>query len=336
MEGTPRVGARGKARAGTIAGIAHGGEPASVGWRFALVAAGVLAGLLTGEILFRTAIPSRDLSATTLWRDQCWRTDASGFREQPTTNSSMAPTRVLVLGDSFAAGLGICNPRDAFPWLLADQLERTAPGAFRVSVAARPGLDTRDELDILRRLPQPPHVLVLSYFGNDIDSAVREAGIPDPPQVVMYAGLSPPARAVVTTSRLANYAYWSFSRVDYAPILHHYREVWSRGDIVRAHLRELDDFLLPGVTLIVVVFPYLPDPGVSNYAQVVAEHMRARGADVISVDELSADLPISARVVGPNDVHASAEVHQRVGLVLAQKIRTLALKSPPAGAEPPR
>ena len=307
-----------------------------MGWRLVLVAAGVLAGLIAGEILFRTAIPSRDLSATALWRDQCWRTDASGFREQPGINSSTAPTRILVLGDSFAAGLGICNPKDAFPWLLADLLEQAAPGAFRVSVAARPGLDTRDELDILRKLPQPPHVVVLSYFGNDIDAAVKVAGIPDPPQVVMYAGLSRPARAVVTTSRLANYAYWSLSRVDYEPILRHYREVWSRQDIVQSHLRELDDFVRTGIPLIVVVFPYLPDPGFLNYAQVVTEHMRARGADVISVEELVAGLPIPARVVGPNDVHASAEVHHRIGLVLAQKIRALDLRSPPAGAAPPR
>lgn len=303
----------------------RGGAASLTGWRSALclVAAGLVAGVLMGEAVFRLAVPTRDLSAVALWRDHCWRTDASGYREQPRTNWGVNSTRILVLGDSFAAGLGICDPRDAFPWQLAERLERRAPGAFRVTVAAKPGLDTRDELEILRRLPQSPHVLVVAYFGNDIDSAARDAGLPDPPQVVMYAGLAWPARTVVTASRLANYAYWSLSRVDYEPVLEHYRRVWARQEVVQAHLLELEDFLLPGVPLIVVVFPYLPDPALAGYTRVVSEHMLARGANVINVEELVAGLPTSARMVGPNDLHASAGVHHRVGAALAQAVVTL-------------
>ncbi len=293
-----------------------------MGWRLSLVATGLVAGLLIGEVVFRVAIPTRDLSAVELWRQQCWRTDASGFREQPPSNWNLGSIRVLVLGDSFAAGLGICDPRDTFPWQLSEKLEREAPGKFRVNVAARPGIDTRDELEILSRLPQRPHVLVRTYFGNDIDSAVRAAGLPGPPAFPFYAELSPPVRTLVTVSRVANYAYWSRSRIgNYSPILQHYQDMWSRASVVRAHLSELDGFFLPGVPLIVVVFPYLPRPEVSGYTRVVSAHMQSRGATVINVEDVITDLSIPARMVAPNDPHASAEVHHRVGLVLTRAVQ---------------
>jgi len=292
--------------------------------RAVLVVVGLLVGLLIGEVVFRTAVPTRDLSAVELWRAQCWRTDASGYREQPPSTWRVDSRRVLVLGDSFAAGLGICDPRDTFPWQLAQRLERHSPGAFRVNVAAKPGIDTRDELEILRSLPQQPHVLVLAYFGNDIDSAARAAGLPDPPAFAFYSDLSPFPRALVTTSRIANYAYWSLSRLaDYSPILQHYQDVWARDDVVKAHLRELEGFFLPGVPLVVVVFPYMPNPPIARYTRTVSEHMRSRGAAVINVEELISDLPIPARMVAPNDLHASVEVHHRVGAALAEAITQL-------------
>lgn len=287
--------------------------------RLCLVVVGALLGLFIGEISFRFVIPSRDLVALERWRDQCWRVDASGYREQPRASGLV---NVLVLGDSFASGVGICDPRDAFPWQLAQHLERAAPGGFRVTVTAKPGLDTRDELEILRR-QVPPNVIVLSYFGNDIDASARDAGLPTLPMVTMYASLSAFPRAVVTTSRIANYIYWSLIRVDYSPILDHYSLVWARPDIVSAHLRELEGFFLPGVPVIVIVFPYLLNPSAFNYVDTVASHMRSKGATVVNVEELIADLPTSARVVSPNDPHASIEVHHRISAALAQALLSL-------------
>jgi GDSL-like Lipase/Acylhydrolase family len=284
--------------------------------RAILVVFGVVLALAVGETVARLIPRSHWMVQTLahqLWLRRCWRTDASGFREQPAHNNESRV--VVVVGDSFAAGAGICDPRDRF----ADQLAGRVQGKYRVHVIARVGMDTRDEWSLFRDSDVRADVLVLSYFGNDIDRAAWEHGIFGP-TLSWYRGITPLTRWLIDRSYLVNFLFWMRRPWPaYEQIVGYYDAAWSSPAVLASHREDVDRFLTLGVPAVLVLFPFVTEPQRSaRYIEEVARWGRARGAHIIDVRDLMRDLPLSRQIVNSSDAHASVIVHHRIGKALAE------------------
>ena len=267
---------------------------------------------LTSAELWLRAYPDSDNIGITLssqaWVRQCWRTGPDGYREQPAPGGGAA---VVIVGDSFAAGYGLCDPRARFGDRLAEQLRARAS----VFVVAENGADTRREWSLLQAFPRRPDVLVLSYLGNDIDGAAKGRGLR--PHELPPPG--PALRSVIERSYLASLLYWRNRNM--TGYMEYYRRAWADPDVVREHLSDLDRFLALGVPTMVVIWPITMDPGVtSSYEGLIAGHVRARGGAALLVSSLTGDLSVRQQNVSAHDAHPSAEVHRRVGEVLSQTV----------------
>jgi hypothetical protein len=163
-------------------------------WHKPLLVVAVLAGVgLMGEGACRIwALTAPRTEATEGFQTRVWtrryvRLNADGFRDAPHSDSTVAPRRLLVVGDATAFGYGIRDPSDRFGERLAAALsQRTATGWGSYN-ASRLGLATPTEIDLLKRmLPIHPTVVVLLYSFNDID----------------YLRAAPARRPVGTVARL--------------------------------------------------------------------------------------------------------------------------------------
>jgi len=276
----------------------------------AVVSAGILAAAAC-ELWLRW-FPLSDSVAGTLtaqaWRRQCWRTGPDGFRPHP---GGAGPATVVVVGDSVAAGYGLCDPAARFASQLGDR--------YRVWVLAEAGDDTRDEWAHLERflgVRPPPDALVVSYLGNLIEGAALEHGIPVRPP-------APPLPVFVGHSYAGNFLFWH-RRVDLAPYLAGYRRAWREPSVVHAHLEEVGRFFTLNLPVVFLVWPIPMDPELTrSYVPLVSRHARSLGGVVVDVDRLTADLSPRQWTVNRFDAHPSAAVHRRVAAELREVLDRL-------------
>jgi hypothetical protein len=109
--------------------------------------------------------------------------------------------RLMVLGDSFAAGSGVEDYRDRFANILGTELGK----GWTAIVVAMPGWNTVDEAEALERFPYPPQVLVLSVYLNDIEGAAAYRGEVFRPNVSIHPRA---LQRLVEGSSLANFVFW--------------------------------------------------------------------------------------------------------------------------------
>lgn len=227
--------------------------------------------------------------------------------------------RVLVVGDSFAAGHGLDELDDSF----ARVLERGLGAGWAVNLAARPGWSTDAEYAALVRYPVKPDVVVLSYYINDMSYLLPKDGddFRAPP-----AGLAWFANGFFATS----YLYWhtlqgGMERVHekYAhQRLAEYEDevLWTR------HAQDLDRFVeltrQGNVRLVVLVWPRL-DAVESSRASTkkVADHFRARGVAVVDLTDELAGKDARSLVVNKLDAHPNAATHRLAGERLVPIVR---------------
>ena len=256
------------------------------------------------------------------WFRRHWRTNALGYRDRDHTPAELAAHKlVLVAGDSFAAGHGVDDERDAFPQRLG---ERLGPAWLALNLGVC-GADTRTELSRLRTFPGHPHAIVLSYFGNDIVEAARAAGFP-PPDFAPYAGVPPFALPWVERSYAVNWLFWSLPARDLDAWWAYLRAAYARPDLRDLHRRDLEEVAEHArwshAPLVVVLWPYLHDLEASRaFAPWVADVCSALKVPVLDVAPLVAPLPPRARMVGLNDPHPSAQVHHLVADALYDLLR---------------
>jgi len=289
------------------------GGDAIAAWRptLAVIVLSALFTLTAAELWLRV-FPGSDSLGITLssqaWVRQCWRTGRDGYREHPAPGGG---STVIVVGDSFAAGYGLCDPRARFGDQLAAQLGTRAT----VYVVAENGADTRREWDMLQAFPRRPDVLVLSYLGNDIAGAAAGRGLL--PLELPLPG--PVVRAAIDRSYLASLIYWRNRNM--TGYMGYFRHVWADQGVVREHLLDIDRFLSLEAPVVVVVWPITVDRDVSSaYEGLVAGYVRDRGGTALLVSGLIGDLPVSRQTVSAHDAHPSAEVHRRVGEALSKAV----------------
>lgn len=275
------------------------------------------------EAVLRVAFVQSDGFAVTAmhraWMAAHWRPiNALRYRDREPVDAP-GVKRVLVVGDSFAAGHGLDELDDSF----ARVLERGLGAGWSVNLAARPGWSTDAEYAALVKYPLRPEVIVLSYYINDMSYLLPkdDDDFRTPPPALAWF-----ANGFFSTSFL----YWHTFQGGMERVHEQYAHarlaeyddpaLWAR------HAADLDRFVelanAQGVKLVVLVWPRLDGVESSRGATAkVSAHFRARG---VSVVDLTAELaPIAPRelVVNRLDAHPNAATHRRAGERLVGVVR---------------
>jgi hypothetical protein len=99
--------------------------------------------------------------------------NSAGYRDYEPQPDAPSLTRIAIVGDSFAMGHGINDIDDTFPQLLQQALG----DGYDVNVIAQSGWDTDIQLFMIQSYPYRPDIVVLSYYLNDIDYLLEDAGL---------------------------------------------------------------------------------------------------------------------------------------------------------------
>jgi lysophospholipase L1-like esterase len=98
-------------------------------------------------------------------------TDDPHAGSAPSTPSDAAPLRLLFVGDSSAAGVGVAHQREALAQPTAQHLARLAGRAVHWQLVARSGVNTREALELLRdSAPRAADVVITALGVNDVTS----------------------------------------------------------------------------------------------------------------------------------------------------------------------
>ena len=304
------------------------------------VAFTVFAAFLLLEGVF-TFVPRSHGNGDTLgarvWEAYFWRPlNAFGYRDAEVPREEPQAYKIVLVGDSFAAGHGIDNVKDRY----GDRLARALGGGYRVYNLGVSGHDTTQEMQELLRFPLRPDFVVLQYFGNDIETRCRAAkpwtGFKP------YRGLSAPTRVAIESSFLLNYVYWASPTGGYDDMNLRYADwlvaCFRDPAILQRHLSDLERFVeyarTRDVALLVLVFPFMEENvgSVNDYAGLVESFFAARGVPVISVLPLARTLPPKERVVNSSDGHAGPRVQALVAEALRPQVERAAAKRAPPSA----
>jgi lysophospholipase L1-like esterase len=207
--------------------------------------------------------------------------EPSGQRHGVAGAPGATPLRLLITGDSSAAGVGVVSQREALAVLLAERLARTCAARVHWRLVAHSGLTTAGTLHLLQREP-----------AMQADLAVVVTGVNDVVEQV------PSHHAVSAREALANWLRnaRSVQHVAFAPLppVHHFPGLpqplrWVAGTDARRHNRALERWagtrrdvssvpmempLTPGV---MAADGFHPGPAVYRYsAAAIAEHVATR------------------------------------------------------------
>lgn len=178
-----------------------------------------------------------------------------GYRDRDHTLTKPPGTyRIVVLGDSIAAGYRIQHTRDAFPALLEAHL-REAGLPVEVLNFSVTGYNTEQEVETLRTraLAFAPDLVLVAYCHND-----RR---PPDPRIVQALRETQGGRRTLPLAEadrlLVRSALYRFLR--YAVLESKVTAAPERGNTVEASLRELATLSEKhGLAVLLAVFPYLP------------------------------------------------------------------------------
>jgi len=95
--------------------------------------------------------------------------EAAGSRDGCAGRGKGPPIRLLVAGDSSAAGVGVAHQDQAVVGYLVRTLAANRPGPIAWQLCARTGLTTRAVFELLRAAPPPPADVAVVITGvNDV------------------------------------------------------------------------------------------------------------------------------------------------------------------------
>ncbi len=286
--------------------------------------------LMAVELYFKVFFAQSDGFRYTLasqnWYRRYWQPNSLGYRDREWTPEMLAgKTKVMVVGDSFAAGNGIANPANRF----SDQLGRLLGSNYAVLNVASPGWDTIDEVNAIIKYPYQPDILVLSYYINDIEGAAYAGGAQRPP-----IRQDPPAwlNPLVRHSYAFNFLYWRLARLGPQQWADIYWNDWLKKisadpDIRWRHQQELLTIIRGAaseqIPLYVVVFPNLAAIKESQpLTRPVIDLFAAHNIPVLDVGQLLAGRSPETIVVNAVDSHPNEAVHLEVARHLYQMMQS--------------
>jgi hypothetical protein len=233
------------------------------------------------------------------------------------------------VGDSFTAGHGIKSINDRFSDIVGKTLKNRVQQYNAINIGL-PNLDTRSEYDVMRHFLYAtrikPEIVVLQYFGNDIEGVAAKNGL-------VFEGFKPPSDLnplilfIGSGSYLFNYIYFLFPR-EYLGLsyINFLKQAYKDGNILRQHKDDLKLFMdyaeNNSIRLIAVVFPLLADIEMSNamYVNEIVEFFEVNNVTTINVSTLAKDIPVTERMVNINDSHASKKLNGMVAKEILNKL----------------
>ncbi|MBI1881358.1 MAG: SGNH/GDSL hydrolase family protein [Chloroflexi bacterium] len=282
--------------------------------------------LMLVEFFFKVFFAQSDEFNYTLasknWIDRYWRENSLGYRDREWTPELLkGRTKIMVLGDSFVAGIGIENEADRFSDLLGQRLDEN----YAVMNVGSNGANTKDEIQNALAYPYTPDVIILSFYINDIQSTAKDMGFKQPT-------LQTTGPFLVNYSYALNFFYWRIYRLgpqewnnqywDWLLSLYHNPDIWR---VYQGELLQIADFIKQRKgRLIVVVFPHLlaveeSQPITSRVVKLYTD----RGVPVVNVTEMVAGMNPTELIASPVDAHPNEFVHHLV----AEKLYQLVLDS---------
>src|SRR5512140_2907089 len=294
-------------------------QPRSRTRRLLRLLAGPLITLITvivllgaGEIYFRYGLLKSDAYDFTLlakhWKEVCWKPiftvtsdkipkEFGGkveYRDRTWTDADVqGKTKIMVIGDSFVAGHGLCDVQDRATNVLQDKLG-SGYAVFNVAVN---GWDTPEETFYPPLYPYQPDVVVLSYYVNDIRGAIAWTKHPFPELPPRPDWLNPDhGLPLVKDSYLVDYFYWQviyknqFADAN-ARLWQALLDGFSTPDVWAEQQKELMQIVDWAKTLhaplIVMVWPTLDNINASaTQTTLVEQFLHSQGVTVISGSEL--------------------------------------------------
>jgi hypothetical protein len=281
--------------------------------------------LMAVELFLKLFFAQSDTFSYTLanrnWVERYWILNSRGYRDVEWAKVDLdRKKKILVLGDSLAAGYGLENIDDRFSNLLGEKLRDD----YLVMNIASPGLSTRQEIEKVKGFPYKPEILILQYYINDI----RQAG-EDKNQTFELPKPSPLFQPLVENSYAVNFLYWRTVRLQPQAWQQEYW-FWLKGlyqdpEIWWLHQQELitliDGAASEHVRLIVVIFPALNDvEGSKEITSKVANLFAERGVPVVDVALLVEGMQPEQLVVNPWDAHPNKWLHRLVADQLYEKV----------------
>ncbi len=279
------------------------------------------------EVIFMYVSQSHEgalSKASQIWFARYWPpVSDEGYRGAPKTNTENKK-KIIVVGDSFAAGHGLENVSDRF----SDQLEqKMGTDKYVVYNLGISGLDTRDEYKKLVNFPvQNPDALILEYFPNDVFGAATDAKL-SLAEFKPYDDIKSSLLTMLTMRfYFPNYIYWQFPHVPPASISDYVQKAYTDTTIINPHLRDLKKFIdyakTRKIKLYVVMVPFLKNiDKSSSYTKPVELFLKQNNIATIKLADHLADIPAEKRAVGKNDNHASAIVNHRIADLLYELMK---------------
>lgn len=249
--------------------------------------------------------------ASQIWWEKYWNpVNAQGYRDKE-IEAGTNKTKVLVIGDSFAAGHGLENLDDRFSDQLENKLGKDKYVVYNLGVS---GSDTRDEAKRLTGFPVKPDVIVLQYFPNDIEKAARENGLTltgaEP-----YNDLHGPWATLVKRFYLPNFVYWQLPHGSFGGTFESFvQKSYTDSTVLNAHFRDLNQMLAyrdsTNAKMYAVFVPFLFQLDKSaQYTRPVEDYLKVHGVKVVTLTDGIKKIEDKDRVVGKNDGHAGPAVN---------------------------
>lgn len=245
--------------------------------------------------------------------------NSEGFRDLEKEIKNMEKKKIVFLGDSFTKGAGIKNKQNRFADITMKKLDQ----CYEMFILAKGGMNTINQLDLLKNLSFVPDIIVYQYYGNDIEGDAINSGFRRK-RIEGYKDISFFSEGLAKSSYLFNYFYWLYPK-DYLDDYSDYiAKCYSNDEILKEHIITISKILEYGKmnnsNTYCVMIPYLQNLELSKklYIDRISGHMNSKlknGSVIEIIDELKVIEP-NNRIVNSNDSHAN----EKVNLIIADKL----------------
>ena len=263
---------------------------------------------------------------STAWYERYFHKNSLGLRDNIEYPMACDPNkrRITFVGDSFTAGFGVKDVEDRF----VNRIRRLHP-EWEIHAAAKPGLDTSTEVDIMHNLTVSNHyqidVLVLVYQINDIGEVM-------PGWVQGYRKMMADDFRnswLCQNSYFVNLFYhrWQLRQDAYMSKYFDEVEAAYQGrlwEIEKVGLQAFQNLtkMRGGKLLLVVTFPYM-DQAIrfKSVHDQLDRYWKENGVAHLDLLPIFSNLPPSKIIANPHDAHPNEYAHQLAAEAIDQFLK---------------
>ena len=263
------------------------------------------------------------------WVDRYAAFNSEGFRDGD--HALAAPPdvrRVLVVGDSFAFGIGIDRPEDRFGEQLASLLEEETGETWQSINASRGGSNTKEHLSFLDRgLAYAPDAVVLLYVFNDIEylQPLEQRGDSARAPGSIFDRLRP-FRLLYNNSYLFQEIYAHIRLIGIGSAEGDSQDPYLDDSLLSTHIEDIAQFATTaaenGVTAAIVPFDHtilLNDANQARYRRFV-QAATAAGLPVWPMFDTFAGYSLEELTVNKLDAHPNERAHRLAAAATAERL----------------